>query len=964
MLIDLYKKDTEYKYTLTLCKPNKTPMVVLNEAYGITYNAKFNDIDELSFNIPRVIQDNFSHQFIDNPNYDLIKGDFLILMETNNISKYFVIEKPSEEGGDKDYKSVNCSSQEIILNKRYLRLFKGTRQLYNPVIYYSWDNVTWTKYTTDSVLNASGKTHIYVKTKDFSNTNDVLSDTAIAVKNYINNGIGINIRNSSGTPSHLEIIISRSGETGDGILNVLENETMWKVGYVDYYAYRDTTTGQNHNKYRTFDVSENAWLDFMRTELSEAFDCVFIFDTTNMKVNVYSIDTLSVDKGLYISEANYLKKINKEPNFDNVYTRLKIYGKDNISINSVNPTGMDYLEDFSYYMNNGYMTDSLVTAINNYNTLLESKKSTFSTYLSQLSAQQTILDTKQTESANLKGELQVILDNIDVAIQAGQSLTTLNQQKAAKQEQINTKQSEINSVNSEINAINSNISTLATLLSKSSNFTTDQLTELDYFIKEKTWTNNNYSDSVSLMEAGKKALSEVNQPIVEFKVDLVDLFNVVECQYEWDRLTLGSLVNVHYSNLDIDIQVRVIGYSHNADGGLSVEFSNKDKKKDALRYLGDSIADAIQSSTTVGLNKINWDKSEGTANWVEEFKVSALDASKNAVLSGRNQNIRIDERGIALSDLTNSNEQMRIINNCLAMTLDNWDTASLSVTPHGLIAKMLLGEIILGQKLRLTDELGQFKIDSNLLQIIDNLNRVRVKLGEYESGKYGLLLYNKSGNSVVVSEDGIIQTDTVMLAENVDENHPLKLKIYIPPEVLEVRSVKLNFSLENFRADSKSVVGGGGGSTTVTSGGGGSYSNTITSEEEAFNSNLPIATSLPKGGVTTPYDEYHYHEVNRSTLIHTHSLGITIPNHTHQVSVPNHSHPVSLLYGIYEGSQAQDTNIYINGVLRDASGYSDYENTVDITQWITGSGWQEIILTSTTLGRINAAVNMVVFMST
>jgi hypothetical protein len=80
--------------------------------------------------------------------------------------------------------------------------------------------------------------------------------------------------------------------------------------------------------------------------------------------------------------------------------------------------------------------------------------------------------------------------------------------------------------------------------------------------------------------------------------------------------------------------------------------------------------------------------------------------------------------------------------------------------------------------------------------------------------------------------------------------------------------------------------------------------------------------------------------------------------------VPQHSHSVQLNYGIYESSQAQGANIYVNGVLKDSSGYSANENTVDITQWITGSGWFEIELSSTCLGRINAALNMVVFMST
>lgn len=114
---------------------------------------------------------------------------------------------------------------------------------------------------------------------------------------------------------------------------------------------------------------------------------------------------------------------------DEVVTRLNITGKDGIVINSVNPTGQSYLDDFSYFLypfkrdknrnvitHSDYMDDDLCHAILDYNELVNKEGSSFHLLLNQkrdLETQKTTQENKLFTLENI--ELQQILDKITVA---------------------------------------------------------------------------------------------------------------------------------------------------------------------------------------------------------------------------------------------------------------------------------------------------------------------------------------------------------------------------------------------------------------------------------------------------------------------------------------------------------------------------------------------------------------------
>jgi hypothetical protein len=224
-----------------------------------------------------------------------------------------------------------------------------------------------------------------------------------------------------------------------------------------------------------------------------------------------------------------------------------------------------------------------------------------------------------------------------------------------------------------------------------------------------------------------------------------------------------------------------------------------------------------------------------------------------------------------------------MLNNIIALSSDgqNFETA---ITPHGILTKKLLGQILLTTQLYIANESNNVSITKDGFVLKDN---------NYKT---------------LISPQGICSSDNVSFLDSVDSNNPLIMDIYIDDNVNLIDKVLLKLSVLDYRAYSKSSANGGGASTTSASGGGG----TQTSDSGGGLSSTS-AINVPSWHVTPLQTEEadatspHYHFVDPHVFEHGHV--VNIPNHTHSVSYPSHSHGFSipshahdLVYGIYSKS--------------------------------------------------------------
>lgn len=693
MLIDnilLYKKCP--KYRLTLCKPNKEPIQVLEEAYEKIFTPNVVETDELVFSIPFKVANQI------NPNWELIKGNYLIYLEqvleeddTVLLEQYFVIKNIINSSEDKEEKRVHCYSYEHLLTKKLIHSFKGVKKLYR----------------TPAEIAA------YVPDEMYPTLDDFLYS---------------------------------------GILNyIISLVPSWSVGTVDE---------EINNKFRDLEIDAQSVLDFLLNKVQSTYDCVFEFDTINNEINVKKFSSIGLNKGLFISDKNYIKSLEQEINFDEVVTRLNLYGKDNMSIHSVNVTGQSYIDNLSFFRNTDYMSQSLLDALDIYDNLLESKQTEFSTLLGDLDTYTSQLATKQDELDILETELIVLEDTRDALIEQGANLNDINSQITAKESEITNKQSEINSIIDDIDTTNSSISVLRSDIAIENNFTSEQIKELDTFIFEKDYRDIAYINPQELYEDGLEIMQKINQPPIDININIVDFLNIVECQHDWNKLKLGDIVSIQQLKYNINIELRIIGFSHDIDNNeLTLRLSNKSSLNDPDMQLAELIENAISTTTTLDINKFKYGRYEDSGERSELYNYiqSELDLSAQKAVAGKNQNIEIGRRGIILKSTTDTGEECRILNNLLVFTDDGWQTAKIALDPSkGIIAENITGQlgtfctvaanqiVVGGQGETISDEVlggGIVKTDTPYNQVVI-------------TPEYGVVATHNDGSQTILDGDG------------------------------------------------------------------------------------------------------------------------------------------------------------------------------------------------------------------
>jgi len=131
-----------------------------------------------------------------------------------------------------------------------------------------------------------------------------------------------------------------TSKTATELLNLLLVDTIWNIGYID---------SEFDLKMRGLNVSSSTVLELV-FQVAETFNALVVWDSLKREINFFRPDTVGEDKGFSIKYGKYLESLNQEDNSEEVITRLKVYGEEDLTIRSVNPTGTTYIEDFSYFL--------------------------------------------------------------------------------------------------------------------------------------------------------------------------------------------------------------------------------------------------------------------------------------------------------------------------------------------------------------------------------------------------------------------------------------------------------------------------------------------------------------------------------------------------------------------------------------------------------------------------------------
>ncbi len=483
------------------------------------------------------------------------------------------------------------------------------------------------------------------------------------------------------------------------------------------------------------------------------------------------------------------------------------------------------------------------------------------------------------------------------------------------------------------------------------------------------YQNQEITGAQELKDKAIEVLSKICKPCYTYRVNTVDLRLLPE--YSHENFALGDMVEVIDEELGIDVEVRIVRYKYNIFKPWQCELEigePEERLAEKLRASFDVagfISDVLKPNTTA---------SNLLKGFISTFTTLINSANGKLVWNDDTlEAIEINEGG------QETGKRVRITPGGIGISTDFGQTFNVAMTGEGILAN----RIIVSELYVLATDDGFTKLMADGLHVFDESVVERLVAGWWMDGptkRFGLKVKASDGSTILLDDQGSLQTYQDGRADNVDGTHSLPLHVYLPSETRSIKKALLRFKLLAFRAYETGAASGGGStsgpssaSTTVSgyenievtnyifdTGYLVDYTDSEYADADTHNHGIADGTQLLKngGGYVTYYvfnGESHVHWLHphhHSYNAYGHSHGM---NHTHQI----YDHIHGLNFGIYEGTAATGVTVKINGIDRTAAlggPFNTDQNGLNISQYMVAGQWNIIELGSTQKGRIDATV--------
>ncbi|MFR3950633.1 MAG: hypothetical protein ACLTY2_01110 [Coprococcus eutactus] len=320
------------------------------------------------------------------------------------------------------------------------------------------------------------------------------------------------------------------------------------------------------------------------------------------------------------------------------------------------------------------------------------------------------------------------------------------------QNEIKTRESQIEAVNAIYNTEKSTgeiqdiVNSVKTELDLE-NYLGEELYMLWYsYRREDDYSNDNYSSTglddvtlikraTELVEAAQKELYKAGNLQYSLSATMGNLLALDEFEPIKDKFEVGNFIKVGID--DKVYSLRLMSYETDFDSiqNMSVEFSTVEKVYTGYSDV-QSVLDASRSmATSYSSVKDQVDKSKKTTDTVNDWSDNGINGDNTQFANNSEQTILINKNGIlgrSYDDQLDefSLKQFKLVNNGMYFTKDGWQSIETGigrftyrdingnlVEDYGIIAKTVVGNLIIGKELQIYNEDKSIVIDENGLTI-------------------------------------------------------------------------------------------------------------------------------------------------------------------------------------------------------------------------------------------------------
>ena len=413
-----------------------------------------------------------------------------------------------------------------------------------------------------------------------------------------------------------------------GIFNLDEymyEETGWRFGHIDDEV-RYNSNGEPRLRWQ--ESVEEDWYTYLNSTLAKQYNCITVFDDEHGLVNLYAIDNFGDDLKIFLSYDNYLKELSRTDNSSDIVTKLKLVGnEEKCYIEDANPTGLNYIENYSYFIESGDMSNELITALNTYDEMVKERTITWKELNTQLLEKQNELTIKKNEEymaiENYKAQKKsydYYASKVGTSEDSTGAYTSLAEQLAPivaqYKEDVERLYLEVKNLEEDIANLNASIKQINILCRKptatDSNgnliFNQQLLDELKLFIYSDTYADDSFYDAEEMLEVGKRNLELSCKPTVSWNISVADFTARLRIpnRVKWNgTLGLGDVIGLYDTETGEETFVYVIEYTKDFKSkSLSLTLSNKKGNENAFKVVNDLLKQGKLAIKQ--LSKINW----------------------------------------------------------------------------------------------------------------------------------------------------------------------------------------------------------------------------------------------------------------------------------------------------------------------------------------------------------------------
>lgn len=241
------------------------------------------------------------------------------------------------------------------------------------------------------------------------------------------------------------------------------------------------------------------------------------------------------------------------------------------------------------------------------------------------------------------------------------------------------------------------------------------------------------SVALELYDYAVERLNKLSSPTFYFSVESANFLALDDFVDFAKQFELGEKVYLHIDDNVLEPIAMSVSIDFDDLSDFEIQFSDN-YRLNSKEFTLESILDqAISGSNSLDLNQYNYSNfvSSGAKTSVEQFMKSAIDAMKNNIMAGENNELKIDGTGLRCMKYdeasgTYSPKQIWMAHNAIMFTEDNWESATIGIgeftdknfgTLYGIVLPALVGTLLAGQNLIIESEkqdggVAVFKMDA------------------------------------------------------------------------------------------------------------------------------------------------------------------------------------------------------------------------------------------------------------